>query len=171
MPLGRPQLDKGEQKQLVAHAQKHKNYPFQYRFNKTINASNFPTADASGTGSYFTLTYQPREIIPQIMVSANFIVTPAATVDIFAVVMSYKPSMSFADNANAAFPDDEAGPYYMLLSNGGAINDFQVFYPTNMFIERNTPVYIHVFAGATTVTAATSTIRGQVIIGTLPTGS
>ena len=172
MPVSKAVLNEAERIALLSHLQKHKIYPFRYRFSKTINAANFPTAAVGGTaGSYFTLTFQPKEILGIITLSNAFIITPNTTVDTFSIAVSYKKTWAWGDNTVATVPDDEGSEIYSLLSNGGAINDFQVFYPTTYYMERNTPIYIHVFAGATTVAAGTSTMTGAVIIGTLPTGA
>jgi hypothetical protein len=117
------------------------------------------------------LSFTPKEITGIVSIATSFIITPNTAVDIFALVVSYKPTITFADNAVPTLPDDEAGDIYQLLSNGGAINDFQVFYPLNWYLERDKPIYMHVFAGALTVAGASTTITGHFILGTLPTGA
>lgn len=176
MPISKAQLDDVQRKQLVAFSQAHKIYPYRYRFNKKINSTNFNKSAAGaiqggGTGSYFTLSFSPKEITPVIYIATAFIILPNTSVDVFALVVSYNPVLTFADNANAGRPDDEASDTYMLLSNGGAINDFQVFYPVNWYVERSKPLYMHVFAGPTIVTADSSYIVGHFILGTQPTGA
>ncbi len=169
MPTTKAILSKDEQARLVQHVTKHKTYPFEYRWNRAINNTLF---DLSVTGfRYFTLTFTTKEILPIISLATSFIVTPNTTVGAFGIVLSYKSVLSLADNVAAGVPDDEGGNIYQLLSNGGAINDFQVFYPLNWYMDRNSPMYIHVFADTTTATAGTSTMLGHVILGTLPTGA
>lgn len=171
MPISKPMLSKEEQDRLVSHIMKHKTYPFMYRWAKTINNTNFDVASGGSGFRNFTLTFQVREKTPIHSIAANFIVTPNTTVGTFGIALSYKSTISFADNANAGIPDDEGSEVYMLLSNGGAINDFQVFYPLNFYMDRAFPLYVHVFADTTTCTAGTSTMVGRVILGTMPTGA
>jgi len=57
----------------------------------------------------------------------------------------------------------------MLISNGGAINDFQVFYPLGWYVEAGTPLYIHVFVGQTALGGG-GTMIGRVAIGGMPLG-
>jgi hypothetical protein len=174
MPISKALLDDKARKELVSFSERHKIYPYRYRFNKKINATNFNKTAAGaiqggGTGSYFTLSFTPKEITPIIYIATAFIILPNTSVDIFALVVSYNQTLTMADNANAGRPDDEAADTYMLLSNGGAINDFQVFYPVNWFVERDKPIYMHVFAGPTVVAADNTYINGHFILGTMPT--
>lgn len=171
MPITKAVLNKAEQEKLVQHALKHKDYPYKFIFNKTINNTNFNVASGGSGFRNFTLTFNVKEITPIISLATNFIITPNTTVGTFGIVVSYKSTISFADNASATVVDDEGGDIYQLLSNGGAINDFQVFYPLNWYLDRISKIYVHVFADTTTCTAGTSSILGQVIFGTLPTGA
>ncbi|HXT00362.1 MAG TPA: hypothetical protein VN915_06780 [Elusimicrobiota bacterium] len=177
-PISKACLSDQDKKDLVAFSEKHKIYPYRYRFNKLISTTAFNKTAAGpiqganpGLGSYFTLSFTPKEITPIIYIATSFIVLPNTSVDIFALVVSYNSTISFADNVNAGLPDDEAQDTYQLLSNGGAINDFQVFYPVNWFLERGRTIYMHVYAGPTVVAAASSYIVGHFILGTLPTGA
>ncbi len=170
MPTTKSNLTRDDQTGLVKHIQKNKNYPYDFPFRRTINGTVFNNADGS-IGSYFTKAFTAREILPIISISAVYIITPNTTVDIFCVAVSYNSVFSLADSTNDTLPGGEGGVIYRLLSNGGAINDFQVFYPTDWYMERNSKIYVHVYAGATTVTAGTSTITGSIILGTLPTGA
>jgi hypothetical protein len=176
MPISKSNINDAEKRELVSFSEKHKIYPFRYRFNKLMNAANFPKAaagniGAGATGSYFTLTFTAKEVTPIIYIATSYIILPNTTVDAFALVVSYNPTLSFADNVNALLPDDEASDTYQLLSNGGAINDFQVFYPVNWFLARGQSIYMHVFAGPTTITAANAYVMGHFILGTVPTGA
>lgn len=176
MPIGKANLSAQESVELVSFSEKHKIYPYRYRFNKLMNAANFPKAAAgaiagAGTGSYLTLSFTAKEITPIIYIATSYIILPNTTVDAFALVVSYNQTLSFADNANVGVPDDEAADTYQLLSNGGAINDFQVFYPVNWFLNRGQSIYMHVFAGPTTIAAANAYVMGHFILGTLPTGA
>lgn len=170
MPITKPQISKDEQLKLVAHMLKHKTYPYKFQWNRAINNTTFNVATGNGVRN-FTLTFRVNEVTPIISLATNFVVTPNTTVGIFGITVSYKPLLSFADNASATVPDDEGGDIYQLISNGGAINDFQVFYPLNWYMDRTSQVYVHVFADTTTCTAGTSTMAGQIIFGTLPPGA
>jgi hypothetical protein len=171
MPITKSNLSQPEKKALIDHSRKHKLYPYLYQFRKPIIAANFGTADGA-IGSYFTMEFTAPEILPIVSFATSFIITPNTIVDIFALVISYKPTMSMADAASVVKPTDEGNKTYQLLSNGGAINDFQVFYPLDWYMERGSKIYMHVYAGATTIAAATATniMTGQVVLGTLPTG-
>lgn len=176
MPMTKALLGQAARDELVRFSQEHKIYPYRYRINKKINATNFNKSAAgsiagAGTGSYFTLSFTPPEITPIIYIATSFIILPNTSVDVYSLVVSYNSVLSYADNANANQPDDEGSDTYQLLSNGGAINDFQVFYPVNWYVERKKPIYFHVFAGPTIVAADSSYMLGHFLIGTLPTGA
>lgn len=171
MPISKADLTQQEKNALISHSRKHKVYPYPFVFRKPLVAASFTTADGT-IGSYFTMTFTAPEILPIVSIATSFIITPNTLVDIFALVVSYNPTMSMADGAALTRPTNEGSKMYQLLSNGGAINDFQVFYPLNWFMERGSKLYMHVYAGATTIAAATATniMTGQFIIGTMPTG-
>jgi hypothetical protein len=169
VPITRSTFNTEEMQRLKLHLEKHKVYPFQYRFRKVINSSNFGTADGS-IGSYFTLTFTPNVHLGIVSMATNFVVTPNTSVGIFMLAASYRSTVTLADNTATGTPDDEANEIYRLMSNGGAINDFQVFYPLNWYLEAGKPFYLHVYADATTVAANNTTITGHFILGTLLTG-
>lgn len=171
MPISKADLTQAEKIALISHSRKHKVYPVPFVFRKPLVAASFGTADGA-IGSYFTMAFTAPEITPIVSFATSFIITPNTLVDIFAIVISYKPTMSMADGASLTKPTDEGSKAYQLLSNGGAINDFQVFYPLNWYLERGSKLYMHVYAGATTIAAAlaTNVMTGQVILGTMPTG-
>lgn len=169
MPISKADLTPAEKAALISHNRKHKVYPYPYIFRKTIDATHFTTADGA-IGSFFTMSFTAKEILPIVSMATSFIITPNTTVGLFALVVSYSPKVSMADQALLTAPSDEGNKIYQLLSNGGAINDFQVFYPLDWYMERGSQIFMHVFADATTVAAGTSTITGQFILGTMPTG-
>lgn len=171
MPITKADLSQKQKNALIDHSRVHKVYPYPFIFRKSIIAANFTKADGT-IGSYFTMTFTAKEILPIVSFATSFIITPNTVVDLFAIVISYKSTMSMADGASLTEPTDEGSKSYQLLSNGGAINDFQVFYPLNWYMERQSKIYMHVFAGKTTIDAASATnvITGQVILGTMPTG-
>lgn len=169
MPMTRPALSAPEEKALFAHLQKHKIYPFRYRFRQLIDATQFATADGA-IGSYRTYTFTPDVHLGIVSIAANFIITPNTTVGTYALAVSYANTFSLQDGGNLTKPDDEATVIYELKSNGGAINDFQVYYPLNIYVEANKPIYFHLWADAATVTAGTSTMSGHVVFGSLLTG-
>lgn len=168
MSTTRPILNQKEYEELRTALLKHKLYPFKYRINKAITIGNFPTADGSATARYFSFQFTPPQATGIVTLATNLIITPETTFDIFGIVASFAPALTLADNPSLTVPGDEANDWYELVLNGGAINDFQVFFPLNVFVEARQTIYFHVFAGNTTVTAATSTMRGQIILGTLP---
>lgn len=168
MPITRNNLSDAERKELADHAKKYKVYPYRYRINRVVNATNFPTSETSGF-KYYTRAFIAAEVLPIISIAASLILTPNTVVGTFGIVLSYNSVLSFVDGT-ADTPDEEGTVIYQLLSNGGAINDFQVFYPTNWYMERNSKIYLHVFADATRVAAADTTAVGHVVLGTMPTG-
>jgi hypothetical protein len=175
VPIRKATYNDLERKELISFSEKHAIYPQRFRFNKKINSTNFNKTAAGNiaagsTGAYFTLTFTAKEITPIIYIASSFIILPNTTVDVFSLVASYNPVLTYADNVNAGLPDDEGADTYQLLSNGGAINDFQVFYPVNWFLNRGQSIYLHVFAGPTTVAADNAYMMGHFILGTLPTG-
>ena len=170
MPTTKANLSEADRADLISHSQKYKVYPYRYRINKAINGTNFAKADASGTVKYFTMQLTAGEILPVVSFATSLIITPNTAVDIFGIAISYNSSLSLADNVNANRPDEEGTVIYQLLSNGGAINDFQVFYPVDWYMERGSILYMHVFAGNTIVAAASASMVGHIVHGTMPTG-
>jgi len=168
MPVRTATISKVEQDQLLQHLSKHPIYPYTFRFRRTVDAANFPLADG-GLGSYFSFKWQPIVTVGVVSIACNYILTPNTTVDVFALAVSYKPVYTIA-NATGNTPADEANDIYELKANGGSINDFQVFYPLNWFVEKTQPLYVHVFAGAATVAAGTATMQGRITFGTLQGG-
>lgn len=170
MPITKSNLTQADKDALILHSRKHKVYPYPYQFERVINAANFPnTASPVSLIKYFTMSFTAPEILPIISIAAGFILSPNTTVGIFGIVVSYKPTLSLADGSNT-LPTDEGSVIYKLISNGGAINDFQVFYPTDWYLERLSKLYIHVFADNATVGAASTLIIGHTILGSLSTG-
>jgi len=168
MPVRTATISKVEQTQLLSHLSKHPIYPYTFRFRKTVNAANFPLPDG-GLGSYFSFKWQPIVTLGVVSIATNYILTPNTTVDVFALAVSYKATYSIADVVGNT-PADEASDIYELKANGGSINDFQVFYPLNWFVEKTQPLYVHVFAGAATVAAASAVMQGRITFGTLQGG-
>jgi hypothetical protein len=168
MALRQPQISKEEQQLLLQHLRKHVIYPYREQFRLTTNSTNFPNQDGSGPaiGFYFTYTFQPVTTLGIVSLAAGFILTPNTTVDLFAMQVSYKPTMTMANQTAWS----EADVIYQLMSNGGAINDFQVFYPLNWYVEKNQPIYVHVYAGTSTISAATAVMTGHITLGTLNGG-
>lgn len=163
-----PTLSREETQKLYDHLRKHKIYPYQFRFRKLINAANFPNVDGA-LGSYFTLAFTPANYLGVVSLATNFIITPNTTIGEFCLAISYSNVLTLADNGAPTVPDGEGQVIYQLKSNGGAINDFQVFYPLNWFVEARKPLYIHFWADAATVAAAAATVSGHCIPGTLVT--
>lgn len=165
-------ITKTEQDALLVFLRKNPVYPFRKRFNVAVNNTTFDTANAASPVAVrsMTLSWRPTETVGIVSLAVGAIVTPNTTVDVFGVVISYKPTLTLADGTHAEVPDNESDDIYQVLSNGGAINDFQDFYPLNWLVERGQYIYAHIFAGTTTCTAATSSIMGHVIFGTLKGG-
>lgn len=168
MPQTRPLLTDAEKKALATHLAKHKILPFQYRFRKTVAVAAFSTADGA-LGDYFTLEFTPDLYTGIVSIAAGFILTPNTTVGQFAIQASYKSTMTMADGTALTSPDSNGDVIYNLISNGGAINDFQVFFPLNWYIEAKKTMYFHVWADRTTITAATAVMSGHVTLGTMQT--
>lgn len=155
---------------LLNHLRKHKTYPYSFRIKKTINAATFTRADAAGGGSFFTFTFRPNNYVGIISIAANMILRPNTTIGRFAYVVSYNNALTFADNPTLTAQATEAQEVYQLATNGGAVNDYQVFYPLDWFVEKGSPLYIHVWADSINVAAGASTLEGWVTFGTLISG-
>jgi hypothetical protein len=168
MATTRALLNQEEYEALRSHLRKHKLYPFSYSIRKLISAANFPTADGGGIVKYFTLSFTPEQAMGVVSLATNLVITPETTFGIMGLQMSYKPTLSLADNTVATSPNNEGNNAYNLILNGGAINDFQVFFPLNFYLESRQTIYIHVFANNAVVAAASSNMTGQIILGTLP---
>lgn len=162
-----PSLSDEDEARLLLHLRKHKVYPYLYRFKKTINAGNFTRTDTPGGGSFFTFTFRPDNYVGIVGIATNMILSPNTTIGRFAITISYDNNVNLGDNASLNAFDSEAQEIYQLVTNGGAINDFQVFYPLNWFVERGKPVFIHVWADSSTVATGTAILAGHIILGTL----
>lgn len=169
MPITKSNLSDQERLDLATHASKYKVYPYRYRINRTVNAANFTKADPSSTVKYYTRAFKANEVLPIISFATSLILTPNTSVGLFGLALSYNSVFDLSDGTTDA-PDEEGTIIYQILSNGGAINDFQVFYPTDWYMERTTKIYLHVFADNTRVAAADTTAVGHVVLGTMPTG-
>jgi len=168
MGISRNLLSDEENKKLYSHLNKHKIYPFAYRFRKLISATAFTTADGA-LGSYFTLTFTPTQQLGIISLATNYIILPNTSIGAFSMLVSYRPVITMSNNTALGTPDDESNEIYELKSNGGAINDFQVFFPLTWYVETGKSLYIHFWADAATVTAGTATVVGRIILGTMLT--
>jgi hypothetical protein len=167
--ISRSVLNDKENQELLEHLKKHKVYPYKYKIKKTINSTNFINNDVPGGGGYFTYAFTPQLYLGIVYLAANFIITPNTVVGTFALAISYASVFSFGDNAVSTLPDLEGTDTYMLLSNGGAINDFQVFFPLNWYLETNKTIYIHGWADSATILIASAVMQGQFTFGTLVT--
>ena len=165
-------INKDEQDQLMTFLRKHPIYPYRKRWNVAVNNTNFDTANGASpiTVRSMTLSWVPDQTVGIVSLATGFIVTPNTVVDTFGLMVSYKPTLTLADGAHAKVASDESDDIYQALSNGGALNDFQVFYSLNWLVEKGQPIYIHVFAGTATCTAATANMMGHVIFGVLKGG-
>ncbi len=161
-----PNLSAVDEARLLLHLRKHKIYPYRYSFLKTTNAATFDTADGA-LGSYLTFTLRPNNYTGVVSIATNMILSPNTTIGRYAITFSYNQVLTLADQAALTNFDTEAQEIYQLVTNGGAINDFQVFYPLNWFIEKGRPLFIHLWVDAATITAGTATIAGSIIVGTL----
>ncbi len=170
MPITKPTLSEEEKRLLLEHLLKHKIYPYRYRINKTLENANFASTDASGLVRYTTFTFRPKATVGIVSIATNFIVTPNTVVDTFGVAISYSSVFTLADNVDPLQPDEEAKQIYEVKSQGGAINDFQVFYPLNWYVEAGTPIYMHFFVGTGAISASNKMI-GHVILGALEAGA
>ena len=168
MPTTKPILSQEEYEALRKHLKQHKLYPYSYSIRKTINAAAFPTADGGAIVKYFSLEFTPPTAVGIVSLATNIIITPETSFGIMGIQLSYSPLLSLADNPTATAPANEGTTAYNIIVNGGAINDFQVFFPLNLFVESRQTAYLHVFANNALVAAATSNMTGQIILGTLP---
>ncbi len=165
MPTPRALLTQEEYESLRSHLRKHKAYPYNYQIAKTINNTNFTATTVSGF-RYFTFEFAPVTDTGIVSLATNLLITPETT---FGIQLSYAPTLSLADNPTLLAPANEGAVAYNLFVNGGAINDFQVFFPLDYYVRaKQETIYLHVFADTTTCTAGTSTMRGQMILGTFP---
>ena len=169
MPVKLAALSKEEQTQLLTHLRKHPIYPVTFKCRQTTNGTNFPKVDG-GIGQYRTYAYTPGVVEGVVSIAANYILTPNTTVDMFVLAVSYKPTFTMQDNGSVDTPQDQGSEIYQLLSNGGAINDFQVFYPLNWYLEKSQTIYMHLWVGASTITAASALMTGHVTLGVLSGG-
>lgn len=165
--ISHAELTDKENAALLAHLRKHKTYPYLFRLKKAITAGNFTKVDAPGGGSYFTFEFRPNNYVGVISFATNLILSPNTTIGRFAITMSYNSVVNLGDNTSLTKFDTEAQEIYQLVTNGGAINDYQVTYPLNWFVERAKPLFIHIWADAATVAAGTATLAGHIILGTL----
>lgn len=166
MPTQKAILSREEYAALGSHLLKHKIYPYEIaEFSRAINGTNFATADGS-LGSYFTLTWTPQQKLGIVTVAANFIITDNSKVGTFAMMLSYKNTVSLQDKTGTP-PINEGNRFYSLISNGGAINDLQNYFPLNFYVEAGQPIYLHVWGDNASVTAGTATITGSCVIGAL----
>lgn len=168
MPTTRAILTQAEYESLRSHLKKHKIYPYSYAIRKAISAANFTLTDGASVVKYFTYTFTPPEATGIVSLATNLVITPETTFGLLGLQLSYKSTLSLADNVSAVKPNDEGTEAYNIMVNGGAINDFQVFFPLNYYVESRQPIYIHVYADSTTVSAGTSTLTGRIILGAMP---
>lgn len=161
-------ISQAEQKEVQKFLEKHKTFPYSFGWSKTITTGNFATADGSSTVKFFSQTFQPKQYLGVVAVACNYIITPNTVVDIFAVSITYGATAQYTLGTYTQIPGQDV---YELKSNGGAINDFQVFYPLNWWMEPNSQIQIIVAAGVTTVTANSSSnvFQGKVILHTIQT--
>ena len=167
MPQAIPPYSEAELKALLDHLKKHTVYPYRCRRRKTMSAGNFATADGS-LGSYFTVTFTPESTIGIVSLACNIIITPNTAVGQFAVAVSYSSTFSLQDGSSS--PDEENASIYTIETNGGAINDFQVFYPLNWYVTAGQSVYLHFWADAATITTGTAVMGAKVVLGAIRTG-
>jgi hypothetical protein len=99
-------------------------------------------------------------------------ITPSTVVDLFGIAISYAATLDFSDGAGAGAggADEEATQIYQLLAQGGAINDFQVYFPLGAYLEKGTPLYVHFFGGHGSI-AAGGTMVARAQVWTLSGGS
>lgn len=169
MATPRALLTQVELDSLRSHLLKHKSYPYTYVINRGITAANFPSTDASSLAlRYYTLQFTPTVDTGIVSLATGILIKPETTFGMFGLQMSYKDTLNWTDNPTLVKPANEGNGVYGLITNGGAINDFQVFFPLDYFVRANETMYIHVYADATTIAAATSTMIGGIILGTFP---
>lgn len=172
-----------ERKKLWLHLQKHKIYPFRFPFDRGFNFIDFPNADLSvGTGiagRYFTFEFRPDNYLGIVSIATNFIIVDLNTVTepppVYSLFVSYNKVISTQDALSLTKPQDEGNVIYQLSASGGAINDFQVFYPLNWYVESNKPIFMHVWASTSGgnenfTSPEKGRMKGHFILGTLLTG-
>lgn len=167
MPTTKPLLSSAEKELLWRHLLKHKAYPYTFDIRQTTSAANFPTQDGA-IGDYRTYTFTPPYALGIVGIATGFIITANSVTGLFAVVNSYRSTMSMAEGPSQTVPN-EGQQVYKNISNGGAINDFQVFFPLNIYVEANKPFYTHVWVDRTNITTGTAVLTGHITLWTLPT--
>ena len=167
MATPRALLTQTEYEALRSHLRKHKSYPYNFGISKNIDNTDFATTGVTGF-RYFTLQFTPTVETGIVSLATNLVITPETTFGVMGIQMSYASTLTLADNSVATAPLNEGTVAYNLFVNGGAINDFQVFYPLNYYVRSRETMYIHVFADTTTCTAGSSDMRGQIVLGTFP---
>lgn len=167
MATPRSLLNQVEYDALRSHLRKHKAYPYNFGIAKNIDNTDFTRTTVTGF-RYFTFQFTPQVETGIVSIATNLLITPETTFGQFGIQLSYGPDLTLADNTVLTAPLNEGVVAYNLFVNGGAINDFQVFYPLNFLVRSKETLFIHVFADTTTCTAGTSDIRGQIVLGTFP---
>lgn len=167
MATPRALLNQAEIEALRLHLRKHKTYPYNYGISNNIDNTDFNIAGPTGY-RYFTYEFTPQVETGIVSLATNLLITPETTFGQFGIQLSYGSTLTLAGNSVKTTPLNEGVVAYNLFTNGGAINDFQVFFPLDFFVRSRETVYIHVFADTTTCTAGTADIRGQIILGTFP---
>lgn len=166
MATPRALLNQPEIESLRSHLRKHKAYPYNFGVNQAINNTTF---DSTVTGfRYFTLQFTPTVETGIVSLATNLLITPETTFGMLGIQLSYASTLTLAGNTVLTAPLNEGNVCYNLFVNGGAINDFQVFFPLNYFLRSRETMFIHIFSDTTICTAGTSTMRGQIIVGTFP---
>lgn len=168
MATPRALMTQPEMEAMRKHMLQHKGYPYNYGISKNIDNTDFSRTGVTGF-RYFTYEFTPEVDTAIVSLATNLLITPETTFGQFGIQLSYGPDLTLADNLTLTKWLNEGTVAYNLFVNGGAINDFQVFYPLNYYVRsRQEKMFIHVFADTTTCTAGTSDMRGQIILGTFP---
>lgn len=171
MSLLIPQFDRDVQLERLKDLQRHTLFPYSTVWNRTANTTNYPTADTTGGGTYYTaqLISPNASGIQAIGISSVML----AATDFFLVAVSYAPTFSAQDTSGSlTIPDDAGNIIYrgQFLGVNQICNDYRSFEPDNHYLEAGRAIYIHQWITTAAAAAGNMQLIGSVTLYMKQTG-
>lgn len=168
-----PQYTKEEQERLWDHLRRSRSYPHRFAFSVVANTTTFDNAPANDPCRNARIKQiEFNSYVGLVALQINLLTLPVATSGIFGLAISYADTFRFVNtDGNTVAPnvvEEQGQVIYQLVSQGGSIADFEIFYPLNFLVEPSKK-RLNIFLFSNT-TDGSITFDGHVLLHVMQTG-
>lgn len=159
-----PTLDNKQRDDRVQILKQNPIVPVSTQWALTVNGTTYATADASTLGQYTTNSIQLPSSYGIVAIRlSNFLQT---ITDGLIIAVSYSPIFTVAAyGGTPTVPDEQGNVIYRAICTQAGYNEHLVMQSggqnlNNFFVPSNIPIYVHQWASAAAITAASMVAQG-----------